>query len=526
MTSPNEKATQGSLPQLDGKLLWSYRIVWYALAIGAILAFGSSFFQPAHPAVLGLRLVKSAVLVWVATILLYRRPSDPVAALLALAFLTWTITSSVDFRTKAELAQLLDRFRFLLFALALPLFPDARWQPGWTRGIAAASAGAFLIGISEALHVLQTDLFLPTAIACVLAGIGSLAVRFRRTTNYALKQQLKWVALGLVAGVGLILCARAGFAASTSGIPAMSILWEALFQLGIIIVALGFLVSLLRYRLFDAETVISRSAVYAGLTIALVGTFGGTEAAIQNLGQEYLGMNIGSISGAMAAAVAAALLTPLHGRITEWAERRFQPDLVLLKREVPDIIARLGAKGSARQLASAVLPRINTAIHATHSALLVGERIAAASGLPVRKAQDWVRLPSQNGSASPTRRASDLMFPVRLPVGSAGPNTAEWLLLGPRPDGTLYGKEDLDAVRSTIPALGHALGAARARQAIDAAINRREKLLRTEIQQIHARLDALERSGLQHLFQSPMTDCLVRHCPWLFHTGRQTARVR
>ena len=96
----------------------------------------------------------------------------------------------------------------------------------------------------------------------------------------------------------------------------MPILWEALFQLGIIIVALGFLVSLLRYRLFDAETVISRSAVYAALTIALVATFGGTEAAIQNLGQEYLGMNIGGISGAMAAAVAAVLLSPLHGRIT------------------------------------------------------------------------------------------------------------------------------------------------------------------------------------------------------------------
>src|SRR3954468_15621210 len=192
-----------SLPQLSGRLVWSYRIVWCTLAIGALLASGLFFFQPApQPAVLGLRLVKSAVLVCVATILLYRRQRDPVAALLALAFLAWTITRSFDFGTNAQMAQLLDRLRFLLFALALLLFPDAQWGPGWTRGVATISAGAFLIGVGEALHLLQTHLFLPITIPCVLAGIGSLVVRFRRTANYALKQQLKWVALGLSAGVG------------------------------------------------------------------------------------------------------------------------------------------------------------------------------------------------------------------------------------------------------------------------------------------------------------------------------------
>ena len=151
---------------------------------------------------------------------------------------------------------------------------------------------------SRGIHApLPTHAFLPLAILCVLAGIGSLVARFRASTNYALKQQLKWVALGLMAGVGLILCARAGSAASPLHGQIMPILWEAMFQLGIIIVALGFLVSLLRFRLFDAETVISRSAAYAGLTIALVAKFGGTEALIQNLGQSYLGMNIGGISG-------------------------------------------------------------------------------------------------------------------------------------------------------------------------------------------------------------------------------------
>ena len=89
--------------------------------------------------------------------------------------------------------QLLDRLRFLLFSLALLLFPDALWQPRWTVAVAAATVCAFLLGIGEELHVLATHLFLPVAICSVLAGIGSLVVRFRRTADYALKQQLKWV---------------------------------------------------------------------------------------------------------------------------------------------------------------------------------------------------------------------------------------------------------------------------------------------------------------------------------------------
>lgn len=69
------------------------------------------------------------------------------------------------------------------------------------------------------------------------------------------------------------------------------------------------------------RTFISRSAAYAALTIALVATFGGTEAFIQNIGQDYLGMNVGGVSGGMAAAVAAVMLNPLHERVTSWAEK-------------------------------------------------------------------------------------------------------------------------------------------------------------------------------------------------------------
>jgi hypothetical protein len=497
MKSEAPKAGQGSLPQLSGGLLWLYRIAWLALAIGAVLASGRVPLQSAsHPAVLVLRLVKSAALIGIAAILLCRRQRDPVAALLALAFLAWTITSSFGFATNVEHAQLFDRCRFLLFALALLIFPDGSWEPRWTRTIAMISAGAFLLGVGETLRLLPTHVFLPLAIPCVLAGIGSLIARFRTSTNYAVKQQLKWVALGLIAGVGLILCARAGSAISPS-VPATPIVWEAMFQLGIIIVALGFLVSLLRYRLFDAETVITRSAGYAALAIALVASFGGAEALIQNVGQLYLGMNIGSVSGGMAAAVAAVLLQPLHERITDWAEDRFQPDLAQLKREMPESLVSLSGTISARKLSEAVLSRFNVAIHATRSAMVLDHQVTGMCGVTRDEVRSWWRAVEGSGPIA-ERDASDPLFPVRLHVGEAPSGASIWLLVGPRPDNTIYGREDLNAVRSTFPALKHALASALMREALDAAVNRRERRLRNEIRDIRKRLETIEVAQETH----------------------------
>ena len=493
MTADTANASQESLPQLSGRPLWLYRFAWCALAIGAVAASSvTALHFASQPAVVALRLAKSAVLVSVAAILLYRRQHDAVAALLALAFLTWTITSSFYFSTTDLFVQLLDRFRFLLFALALLLFPDGRWRSAWTRGIAGASAGVFLIGIGEALRALPTSLFLPLAIPCVLAGIASLIARFRSSTDFVLKQQLKWVALGLTAGVGLILCARAGSMISTRRIQTMQLLWETSFQLGIIIIALGFLVSLLRYRLFDAEAVISRSAAYAALTIVLVATFGGTEAFIQNIGQNYLGMNIGGVSGGMAAAVAAVLLNPLHGRITDWAEDRFQPDLAQLKRQMPELLDRFGTSSSTRRLCDAVLPHIDAAIHATRSALIVNKKVASARGINVRDAQRWVRKSFDKDPGYANRDDGDNLFPVRLGIGNVTSENSAWLLIGPRPDGTMYGREDLDAVQSILPALRNALITTAAREDFDLAIDRREKLLQIEIERINVRLKALE----------------------------------
>jgi hypothetical protein len=431
------------LPQLRGRLLWAYRAAFVLLGAAAVAVLGDALIDQAmQPLVLGLRLVKSAILIAVALILLRKRPRDPVAAILSLAFLCWTITSSVDFTSSEILPMLLDRLRFLLFAFALLLFPDGKWRPRWTRHLAAASVAAFVLGVIETIGLVPTRLFLPFAIACVLGAIASRVRRFRTTSSETQQQQLKWVALGLVSGVGLILSARAGAALSMP-----SFAFEAMFQLGIVLVALGFLVPLLRYRLYDAETVISRSAGYAVLTAALVAIFAASEALIETLGQQYLGTGIGQLSGAVAAAVAAALFAPLNERIGHWAEQRFQRDLVHLKAELPRLLAELPTDWSPRQVGNAALPRIADAVHARSAAILLKDVAIAAQGTALK-------------DVTP----SDGQFPARVALRCPFGGIQGWLLIGPRPDGSAYNKDELETLDAVAPSLRRALLASLDRQ--------------------------------------------------------------
>ncbi len=463
---------QRDLPQLGGRSLWAYRIVWVMFVVGAVAAIVVALTDgTTEPIVIGLRVVKSLTLGAVAAVLFWRRQRDPVAAILSLAFLCWTITSSFEFTTANVWPMLLDRLRFVLFATALLLFPDGKWQSRWTQAVAIASGFVFALGSLEALGIVQSRLFLPSAILCVLAAIGALVQRFRETADETQRQQLKWVSLGLVTGVGTILTARAGAA-----ITSHNVAFEALFQFGIVLVALGFLVPLLRYRLYDAEAVISRSAAYAVLTATLVATFAGSEAIIETLGQRYLGSSVGQVSGAVAAAIAAILLTPLNDRINNWAEHRFQQDLVQLRTEIPTLLADIPFQWTVTQVGKLILPKISEAVHAIYGAIILRGSVIATQGIALRQFDP----------------CSDRIS-LRLALQCALGGEQGWLLLGPRPDGSDYGKDDIEALRQVIPALSRTLLLSLERERLRREQKQIQKSLQTQIDNLAVRLSEMKR---------------------------------
>lgn len=485
-----------SLPPLGGRLFTAYRLTWWLLLVVASAAATWPWIQPTTPPeILGLRLVKSAVVIAVAAILFRRRCRDPVAAMLSLAFLLWTVSSSIDFAAASIWAAVIDRCRFLLFALALLLFPAGEWQPGWARPTSLIIVATFLLGISEAVGLIASSLYLPIAIGCVLTALAALFARYRATKPGVQKQQLKWVTLGLVVGIALILAARAGAELSAGMTMPMlgTVAIEGLFQLGIIILALGFLISLLRFRLYDAEAAISRSAIYAALTLSLVGTFAACEAVIELLGQRYLGSDIGSVSGAVSAAIAAVLLTPLHGRISGWAEQHFQHDLAVLKRELPDLLVTLSAGDSVKRVAAAVLPHIERAVQSTRIALIADGRLVAAQAINLTTARKLLKGWQPPATRAVIGRNDEDAFPLHMALRCPLGRIRGWLLLGPRPDGSFYGKDDLEALIEIGPPLQRTLVLVAERE-IELARQRRIYMdLKRSIALITHRLDRVEQ---------------------------------
>src|SRR5215207_6940381 len=137
---------------------------------------------------------------------------------------------------------------------------------------------------------------LAVSVLAVLAGAGSLVVRFRRARGTE-RQQLRWVVL--VAAGNQVLVG-----------------WVTGICTALLPLATG--AAVLRYRLYDLDRIISRTLAYGLLTLLLGG---GYAAVILGLGQ-LLGRDSPLVVAAATLAVA-ALFQPARRRIQAAVDRRF-----------------------------------------------------------------------------------------------------------------------------------------------------------------------------------------------------------
>ena len=126
-------------------------------------------------------------------------------------------------------------------------------------------------------------------IATTLASFTSLVLRFRRSHGTE-RQQLKWVTAAAVLFLVTFLQPFTG-----TGNLSFTIL---LF--GLLIVASGVAVAMLRYRLYDIDVVINRALVYGSLTAMLAGVYLGSVLLLQVV--------LETITGGSGLAVAASTL--------------------------------------------------------------------------------------------------------------------------------------------------------------------------------------------------------------------------
>ncbi|MGQ0557979.1 MAG: hypothetical protein ACT4OE_00070 [Sphingosinicella sp.] len=429
-----------------------------------------------------------------ASLLLFRRRArEPVAALLSISFLM--IVASIATATSAfahfSLHPLAVMFRFagwgsLLATMAV--FPEGRLQPRWSLAVVLLAALWALAGGFDAITPTQlapAEVYNLGALAIVVATAVAMASRYRSYSAGIERQQIRWAALGWVLGAALgaaslLFLSLMPFAPDNRSLVWLGLAAVALRLAGSICFVVGLVVSLLRFRLYDVDTVASRSAGFAVLTLLLGFIFAASAQAIEALFELRFGGDAGAWPGAIGAGLAVVLFTPLQRRVHAWAERRFQKDLIALRRELPESVADLRETDSLKVLLEDVLSRVTAGVHARAAAVQVGGRVEAARGVSLAEARTWAK---RAANADPPD-VSDSLFPLRVPLtvrhGAAEP--VGWLLLGPRPDGSLYGRDERDTLAEIADPVARAIRIVLAREAREARYEARFRKLEQGLQ--------------------------------------------
>jgi hypothetical protein len=228
---------------------------------------------------------------------------------------------------------------FNLFVLMLILFPTgklprSRWR--WIVYLYAALALVevvamlFLPGPLEGHDLIKNPLGIeglpighkPVQALIFTGGLiasGSLIWRLRRE-SWVERQQIKWLAYAAaVATGGSILVYTPPEALGARWVTSVG---YVVVELGVLGIPISIGIAILRYRLYEIDTLINRTLVYGVLTVMLVALYVGGIVLLQSLFIAFTGQQ-STLAVVASTLLIAALFTPLRRRIQGFIDRRF-----------------------------------------------------------------------------------------------------------------------------------------------------------------------------------------------------------
>ena len=406
-------------------------------------------------------------------LLALRRPHDPVAMLLAFAFvcLAATVDPPLQFwlwTNQDVVLDILGAIFFYFMLIALASFPDGVFAPRFLRWLLPIGIPlAILVSIPGVDENVQGIL----GVGVLFAVLGSQVVRFRREPEGIARQQIKYAGFGFAAGFLLVLAAviyAASLGDDPNGYtPLQGLAVLLLFSSGIAAIALGLLVALIRFRLWEADTVITRSAAYAVVTLIVGIVWAASSDLVKLVITEVMGRESEAGATTVGAIIAAGVFSPTQSAVLGWTRKHFGGPLD----QIHDAAKRLKSWGlteSPEEVATRALSIIDQAAHPAASAIVLD----TAMGIELIAARGEVT------SADDPRLIEKLVLEdEESSVGT--------LLIGRRSDGNRYNRQEIDAIREIIPSLAEALRVARGRFS-------RESAMHQKMEEMAARLAQLE----------------------------------
>lgn len=427
----------------------------------------------------------------VAFLLLRRRPDEPVTILLSFMLLFMgTVGSQLIWQWLGQplMPYVFEAIWVTLLIMAAPAFPTGRYKPAamrWLLWAAPAAAVGLIVALFAANASYDADTGMEGAWTAMLATISEafrmtillaallcVILRFRFTPRGMERQQMKWVTLGL--GAGLLLYA-VGVTYEDFGylltVPqgVQTALWMTAYglqRLAFVLIALGLLASLLNFRLNDADAALGHSTGYAVIT-AIIGVVWAVATMWINKGITALtGSGNPALATSISTVVALAVLAPARTRVMSWTEKKFQRALVLL-RSLPKALARWQHGGDPELVAERALAAIVKGVNAQGAALVAGAEEDGGLILALHEVEPAL-VEAQLGERRPADADED-RFPMRVAVADEF-GTVATLLLGPRSDGASFSRDERAAILSVREPLADALRAASRRAELAGSI--------------------------------------------------------
>jgi hypothetical protein len=260
------------------------------------------------------------------------------------------------------------------------LFPTGRpLSPRWTRFLWAASVAVAVFVASSALRpgtlenyktvqnpfgtgqaaTIVEGVSFALVIACALASVASLLLRFRRSHGIE-HQQIKWVW-----GAGALLVASFVLtgALQTVSQGAADIIQFA----GLMGIPIAVAVAILRYRLYDIAVVVNRTLVYGLLTATLAAVYVGSVLLLQLALQGVTSDS--SLAVAVSTLAVAGLFGPVRGRIQALVDRRFYRRKYDAARALESFSARLRDEVDLDSLSAELRALLQDTLQPSHVSL-------------------------------------------------------------------------------------------------------------------------------------------------------------
>jgi hypothetical protein len=169
-----------------------------------------------------------------------------------------------------------------------------------------------IAGLPRQVADLLVELFVPAVSAAGLAAAVALIVRYRRAGPVE-RQQLKWFISAVTAWAAVLPFA---FVANTNVLAIVALTALALVPISVVI-------AILRYRLYEIDTLINRTLVYVPLVGIVAGLYAGCVALLQRAFVAVTG-DTSDAAAVISALILAAVFTPIRNSLQSVVDARFK----------------------------------------------------------------------------------------------------------------------------------------------------------------------------------------------------------